>query len=107
MQIRWQELFDKCLEKAEHYLAQQDRRFVKFWESRQSSVVIRTIFGLIAAIITLYVVRHEFPELFDDLDFLLLVFVWGLYGFILFMDEYRQAKKKAIDKKRYGVYTHR
>jgi hypothetical protein len=72
-------------------------RMVSPLQGERGVVVMRGIFGPIAVIVTLYVVKHEFPLLFEnDIGFKLLLGVWALYGIIVFYEDYRQARAGTI-----------
>ena len=80
-------------------MQKQSRKLVLFWDTRRGEVVIKAIGKLVATGVTLFVVWHEFPELATSPAFLVLLMTWGLYAFITFLIDYRDAKKKPLDEK--------
>lgn len=61
--------------------------------------MLRAIARLVAVMVTIYVIWHEFPELAIDAQFMMLLLTWAMYAVILFLFEYSEAKKKPMDEK--------
>ncbi len=67
---------------------------------RKVNVIFKAFFGIILASVTLYLVWYEFEEeIFRDPNFLLLLMIWALYGFVFFLDGLAQASKKTTGDK--------
>ena len=79
-------------------MANFDEVLHKFCQ-RMGGMVLRAISRLVAVLITIFVIWHEFPELVTDALFLWLLMTWGIYGVIVFWLDYRQAKKRTTDEK--------
>ena len=80
-------------------MQRQSQKLSEFCQSRGAEVVLKAIGKLVAVGITIYVIWHEFPELSEHVNFLMLLMTWGLYGLILFGLDIRQTKEKPIGEK--------
>ena len=79
-------------------------RFIKWLglfirEDRRAKVMLRAIAKFIAVIVTIFVLRHEFPELFGDMGFILLLAVWAGYGLLILIEDLQEAKEKTTSEK--------
>lgn len=90
---------ERVLEKVAESMQRLPFRLADYTQTRRGIMVSRALFGFAAVVVTLYIVRHEFPELFIDADFIALLTIWGLYGLYLFWTEYRQLKEGITAKK--------
>ena len=82
----------------DRFLQRLSCRFNEFCKTT-GAVVIRAIAKLTAVIITIFIIFHEFPELSQHPNFLMLLMTWGLYGVMVFFLDCRQAKEKPTSEK--------
>lgn len=62
-------------------------------------MIIKAIFRFMATVITLFVVNHEFHELFESSLFLLGLLTWGFYGLLVFWIDFSEAKNPSLGDK--------
>ena len=61
---------------------------------RWGETVVRAIAKLVAIAVTIFLIFHEFPELIDNMNFVLLILIWFMYALLVFWFDYRKAKSK-------------
>jgi len=53
---------------------------------------VRAIAKIVATAVTIFLIVHEFPELLDNMTFVLLLVIWGMYAVLVFGFDYRKEK---------------
>ena len=81
--------FSETFGRAEKFIQQRLPVLVEQW----GEIIVRAIAKLIATAVTIFLIIHEFPELIDNMNFVLLLMTWGFYALLVFWFDYR--KKKA------------
>ncbi|MBI2860891.1 MAG: hypothetical protein HYX91_05220 [Chloroflexi bacterium] len=67
---------------------------------RRLMVLYKAIAKFVAVGITLYVVWYEFDkDIFFNLNFLLVLLLWGVLGVVFFADEWQRAGEKSLHDK--------
>ena len=67
---------------------------------RRMRMIIKAIMGVVAVVLTLWLVWYEFgSSIFDHIIFMLLILIWAVLGFALFLDALGEGSKKPSDEK--------
>ena len=93
--------FDMWVEKFEESANRFMSRLTLFITTdRRSPVVAKVLLAMSAIGVSLYVTQIDVgKEIFRKPEFLLLIFIWGLFGIVVFLDELKLAKDKKTDDK--------
>lgn len=67
--------------------------------SRRVVIVVKATFRLLLALLTLFVIWWEFPEIFQSGIFVMILLAWFAYAVIFFMDDWIKAREDTIEDK--------